>query len=313
MTEIVTLTLNPALDLGTRVEQVLPGPKLRCAEPDAEPGGGGVNVSRAVAQLGGRSTAVVALAGPTGARLRALLEAQGLTLAALEAPGETRLSFSVTEDRSGRQFRFVMPGPIWGDADLERVSTVLCETAPDGAVVVYSGSQPPGAPPGFSARLGATLPGRRLVVDTSGPALAHLAAGSGTPPWLLRMDAEEAETLAGRALPGATDSAAFAEALRARGAAGRVVIARGGEGSVMAGPDGLWHVTAAGVDVVSAIGAGDSFVGGMVLALAQGMEPPEALRHGAAAASAAVVTDGTELCRREDFDALLPRCRLTRL
>ncbi|MDJ0823729.1 MAG: PfkB family carbohydrate kinase, partial [Paracoccaceae bacterium] len=126
-------------------------------------------------------------------------------------------------------------------------------------------------------------------------------------------DSGEAEGLAGRNLPTRKDSAVFAEHLRATGAAERVVIARGPDGSVMAEPDGLWHVSAADVPVRSKIGAGDSFVAGFALALARDLPASEALRYGGAAASAAVMTEGTQLCRREDAERLLADITLTPL
>jgi 6-phosphofructokinase 2 len=313
LAEILTLTLNPALDLSATTDAVVPGPKLRLTLPLAEPGGGGVNVSRAVAQLGGTSRAAVALAGPTGAQLQALLAAQGLDVIALDAPGETRWSLAVTE-AGGAQYRFVLPGPDWHEGALSAVAARIDTEAADRAWVVLSGSMPPGVPAGWATDLARVLgAGRRLVVDTSGPALDHLSQGPEPAPCLLRMDSAEARALSGAPLGTREESAGFADTLRAKGAAEIVVIARGDDGSVMATPQGRWHVTAAGVTVVSAIGAGDSFVAGMVRALADGGAPEEALRHGAAAASAAVMTDGTQLCRAEDFAACLPRCILSRL
>ncbi|SDX87253.1 1-phosphofructokinase family hexose kinase [Citreimonas salinaria] len=313
MTQIVTLTLNPALDLGAHTDRVVAGPKLRLSEPEAHPGGGGVNVSRAIAKLGGTSRALVSLGGPTGERLGTLLAEEGLDFVPILSPGETRFSLAVT-DAEGEQYRFVLPGPDWDEGTLGAAVGRVDEIAAPDAYVVISGSQPPGAPAGFVTEFVRALgKGRRVVVDTSGPALVELAAGTPPAPCVLRMDGAEAEALAGHPLATRTDTADFAERLRVGGAAETVVIARGADGNVMAGPDGRCHVTAAKEPVVSAVGAGDSFVGGMVMALAAGETPDQALRHGAAAASAAVVTPGTELCRREDFNAFLPRCVITAL
>jgi 6-phosphofructokinase 2 len=127
------------------------------------------------------------------------------------------------------------------------------------------------------------------------------------------MDSHEARDLSGLALNSLADSAGFADKLRTRGCAEIVIIARGKEGSVMADGNGLWHVNAANSHVVSAIGAGDSFVGGFVLGLHQNQPAPEALRMGAAAAAAAVLSEGTQLCQRDDWDRLLPLTKLTRI
>lgn len=313
MRQILTLTLNPALDLATTVPRVEAGPKLRCAAPSAEPGGGGVNVSRAISHLGGTSRAVLALGGATGQRMAALMAAQGLDVLAVPAPGETRMSFAVT-DAAGAQYRFVLPGPVWSAEDLDRLTAQLAEQAAPDALVVLSGSAPPGVPDDIIAQLCAALgPGREVIADTSGKALDHVADHGATGLAVLRMDSAEAEDLSGQGLPERADSAWFAERLRQRGSATRVIVARGADGSVMAGPEGICHVTAVPVPVRSRIGAGDSFVGAFTLALARGMPAPEAFRLGAAAASAAVMTDGTELCRMQDVADLLPRTLVTPL
>jgi 6-phosphofructokinase 2 len=312
-TPILTVTLNPALDLSATVDRVVPGPKLRLSQPVAEPGGGGINVARVVRRLGGQVRAFAVLGGPTGARLAALLAAEGIAVIAHPAAGDTRQSLAVTED-AGAQFRFVLPGPLAPEA--AALAAAVAAAAPPGALVVLSGSQPPDLPAGFPARLAAALPGRRLVVDTSGAALAATVAGAGAAApgiAVLRMDGAEAEAAAGRALPGVADTAAFCAALVARGVAGMVLAGRGAEGNVLATAAGRWLAVPPVVPVVSTTGAGDSFAGGLVLALARGAAPEAALLAGTAAAAAAVTTPGTALCRADDVARLTPLCRLAPL
>lgn len=300
---ILTVTLNPALDLATSIDRVLPDVKLRCAAPKADPGGGGINVSRAIRRLGGESRAAVSLGGPHGQRLCELLAQEGVATVPLPAPGETRLSLAVTETRTGAQFRFMLPGPVWsaGDADAA-VAAVACAARPGGHVVL-SGSTPPGVAEDFSIRLLRGLPQSQVVVDTSGAALATAAeARAGLA--VLRMDGAEAEELAGRPLFSRADSAAFAMDLVAAGAAQVVMVARGGDGNILASAEGVWHAEALRVKVVSKVGAGDSFVAGYTLARARGEDLPGALAWAAAAASAACMTPATELCRREDVERL---------
>lgn len=315
MTPILTITLNPAVDLDTSTAEVRPGPKLRCSTPRIDPGGGGINVSRALAELGGDSVAVVAAGGAMGKVLEGLLDRSGLRARILEAPGETRQSVSVMEGGTGRQFRFIFPGPEWTGPDIARAEAGISEVVPEGGLVVLSGSHPPGFPDDFPSRLlplcGAQRAG--LVLDTSGAALRALKAGRIKGLAVLRLDQEEAEDLAGRSLPTAQDSAALAQALRDAGIAGTVVLARGAEGSVLAGATGRWLSRAADVPVVSRTGAGDSFVAGFTLGLSRGEAPERCLQRGMAAASAAVMTEATRLCRRADAERLLEDCVLTRL
>ncbi|WP_102223192.1 1-phosphofructokinase family hexose kinase [Acidimangrovimonas sediminis] len=308
--DLLTVTLNPTIDLSSSVAEVRPGPKLRCAPPLVEPGGGGLNVARAIALLGGTARALVAVGGATGDRLLSLLTEVGVPSVAMTAPGETRQSLAVTDRTTGGQYRFVLPGPAWGPADVETALAAIATAAREGGIVVLSGSQPPGVPEDFPLRLARRLQGRaRLIVDTSGGPLRALAEGGhDAAPWILRMDSDEAEELAGQALPTAADSARLAAGMVAQGVAGVVILARGAEGAVLAAPGLRLFAPNAPVEVVSRIGAGDSFVGALALSLARGEGLAAALSHGNAAASAAVITEGTRLCRREDVVRLLPEC-----
>ena len=311
---ILTVTLNPALDISTGADEVVPDVKLRCDAPVTDPGGGGINVSRAIAVMGGRSTALVALGGATGQRIADLLGKAALPVLRIEAPGETRASMAVSDRARGGQYRFVLPGPEWPPRRVVEALHQIGSAAGDGWVVL-SGSNPPGVPPSFAAMLAARLAAQGaadLLVDTSGAALSEVA-GAGLGLSVLRMDGEEAEGLAGRALPTGADSAGFAASLVRSGAARAVIVARGADGSVLATADGAWHAQAAHVPVVSKVGAGDSFVAGFTLAIARGQSLPDALGVGAAAASAAVMTPATELCRAEDVQRLIAECPVVRL
>ncbi len=311
MTPILTITLNPALDLSTHVDHVVAGPKLRCAEPTVDPGGGGINVSRAIKILGGNSRALVALGGSTGLRMADALAREGISFAPFPGPGETRQSLAVLDEGTRQQYRFVLPGAEWTRLHVHQVLDRISEIAPEGGFVVISGSQPPGVPVDFAARVADVLAGRaRLVIDTSGPALRKVTESLIPGLDVLRMDSEEAEELAGRPLPRREDSADFAAELVAKGVAFCVIVARGADGSVLVEEGRRLFCNAAQVPVKSKVGAGDSFVGGFVLALSRGEPSALALAKGVAAASAAVMTDATELCRKDDAERLLAECRV---
>lgn len=306
---LVTITLNPALDLSAEVARVIPGPKLRTGPVRAEAGGGGINVARAAAALGGQATALACLGGATGRRLAGLLaDLPGLTLHPLPAPQETRESLSITETASGAQYRFVLPGPVFEAQAADALLAALVAAIPPGAVVVLSGSQPPGLPDDLPQRLARALPdGARLVVDTSGPALDRLLAqpDPAALPWLLRLDESEL-----RARGGGAPEADVARALVAGGRAHAVAVACGARGDVLAAGGAAWACTPPPVQVVSKVGAGDSWTGACALALARGQPWPEALRQGTAAAAAAVTTPGTELCRPADVARIAGLCTL---
>jgi 6-phosphofructokinase 2 len=305
---ILTLTLNPALDMATGVHELVPGHKLRCSEPLLDPGGGGLNVSRAIKALGGDSLALVAIGGLTGDRLAGLIRAEGVTFLAILGPGETRQSLTVNEAATGKQYRFMLPGPVWGEAERARVFTLLRATARPGGISVISGSQPPGVPVDFPAQLAASMPESRIVLDTSGATLTEAVRNPIPALEVLRMDGEEGEALAGHPLASREETAEFAQSLVRKGVAKTVIIARGAEGNVLADKDNRLFASAAKVRVRSTVGAGDSFVAAFVLALSRGQSNAEALSLGSAAASAAVTTDATQLCRPEDVMRLLPEC-----
>lgn len=314
-TDILTITLNPTVDFATSAPQIFPEHKLRCAEPQIDPGGGGINVARAIRKLDGQATALVAIGGATGAHLLQLLALEGVPTVAFQGPGETRQSMSVTDRSSGEQLRFVMPGPDWDQADVARGLDSIDQATGDGTFVVLSGSQPPGVAKDFPSILAGHVAGRKasLIVDTSGPALTHLVEEPKEAVAVLRMDGAEAEGLAGRPLPGRGDSAAFARSLVAAGVARTVIVARGADGSVMADTSGAFHCVAPKVKVVSKVGAGDSFVGAFTLWLARGDKPEVCLQAGVAAASAAVASEATRLCDPDMTRALIPDCPIERL
>lgn len=314
MPSIITVTLNPALDLSTHVNGVRPGPKLRCDQPTADPGGGGVNVSRAIRNLGGRSLAVVCLGGTIGMRLRSLLDEEGITSVRYEVPGETRQSLSVMDTETGGQYRFVMPGPVWSELEIDGLKALIAKFLRGKETIVLSGSHPVGVGGAFISALcdlGGSV-ASRLAVDVSGDALTHVVKNP-CDLWLLRMDLNEARELSGRNLRTVEETAQFASDLVRSEVAQHVVIGLGADGSVMATQNARFHASCRVDKTRSATGAGDSLMGAMVYSFAQNEPPQEALSKGVAAAAAAVMTDATELCNRDDFERLCEAVKLNQL
>lgn len=303
MTEIITVTANPALDLSTEAPAVIPDRKLRCTAPLVHPGGGGVNVSRAISNLGGRSRSLVAYGGPTGDELVRLIGAEGLSVESLGVGHATRQSVSVLDHATGLQYRFMMPGTQWTAADAAAARATILAAITEGALVIPSGSMPPGLDVDFFLALAPEIAerGGRVVIDTSGDALMRAAAARAGL-YVLRMDTAEAEELSGQTLTQLDDMAHMAEGLRDAGAAEIVMIAAGAQGTVIASPD--WRGLTRPPVVVphSKIGAGDSFVGAFAMSIARGEDPVTACSWGTAAAASAVTTRGTELCRRDETE-----------
>jgi 6-phosphofructokinase 2 len=307
---ILTITLNPAVDLATSVEKVVAGPKLYCTPPRVDPGGGGVNVARAIKQLGGHALALVAVGGSMGDTLLQLLATEGVPAHAVSVTGETRQSFAVTDESNGEQFRFSVPGQVLNMTDSALILSEISEAVTPDGFVVLSGGVAPGLSDDFPHRIQSAIAPKtdKLIVDTSKSPLTRLISAPVAPLHLLRIDRREAEQAAAHPMETINDSLTFAEGLIARGVARMVVTGRGAEGSVMVTESGRFFCHAPQVPVSSKVGAGDALVGSLTLALSRGETPDQALRWGVAAASATVGTEGTALCSLKETEALFEQC-----
>lgn len=299
---VVTLTLNPAIDGSSETPQVRPTIKLRTSGERFDPGGGGINVARVLERLGTPAEAICLGGGVTGPLLGGLLARVGLRHRLVPIAGDTRISMVVRERGTGAEYRFVPEGPLVSEAEcagvLDLVRGLSCDW------LVLSGSLPRGAPDDFYARIvdEARQRGLRVALDTSGAALRAALARGGLD--LVKPSLDELEQALGLSLADPAVLAAQASALVARGAARIVAVSRGSEGALLAWPGGVLDLPAIPVVAQSTVGAGDSFVAGMVHALASGRSEPDAFRLGIAAGTAAVLTPGTELCHREDVARL---------
>lgn len=304
MTRIATLTLNPAMDLAVRTPRVVATEKLRCSAPRHDPGGGGINVARVVSTLGGDALAVYPAGGPFGEMLRRALDAIGLAHLPVAISGDTRESFTVDEQASGLQYRFVLPGPRLSEQERLGCLAALRGLHPAPAYLVVSGSFTPGIEPSFFDELLALAGqvGARLVVDLSGEPLAYAARRGGA--YLIKPSLNELASLIGRMPESEREQEGALRELIAAGAAEVIVLSLGAAGALYASGDRLERIAAPSVPMVSAVGAGDSMLGAVVLALAQGRELVDAVRYGVAAGAATVMRPGTQLCLREDVERL---------
>ena len=209
---IVTLTINPALDVSTSTERVRPEHKMRCGPSRVDPGGGGINVSRVIRRLGGQSTAIYALGGPTGQAYRQLLEAEGIIGRVIPIGGSTRENVTIDEASTGDQFRFVLQGPQLSDREWQAALDATEDASRLGGYIVLSGWLAPGVPDDFYAQAtrAAHRHGARAVVDASGEAL-EAALDEGV--FLIKPSGRELGELVGATLTTIEDRVAAAEEL----------------------------------------------------------------------------------------------------
>lgn len=304
MVELVTLTMNPAIDITTSVEKVVPTSKMRCGPVTRSPGGGGINVARVLYRLGHDVVAVYPAGGPTGKRLENLIGAEGIKSRVVPIVEETRESFTSLEDESGMEYRFVLPGPSISAAETEEVLEALANLERSAHFVVLSGSLPQSVPRYFYARAStiAREAGARVAVDTYGEALAAaLRAGGLT---VIKPSLRELAELIGSQPESEADRVKACRGLVVEGGVEMVALTMGADGAMLIGADFAFAAEAVPVEVKSAVGAGDSFLGAMVGSLADGKKPIEAFRAAVAAGSAALLHPGTALCLKEDVERL---------
>ena len=308
--DILTLTMNPALDVSTSTDKVTDTHKLRCAAAQFHPGGGGINVTRVLQRLGSNCLALYPAGGMNGQRLRQLLDQEQVRSQCLAIAGETRESFHVHETASGRDFRFVLPGPALNTAEWQACLDGVGAAAAPPSWLVASGSLPPGVPLDFYAQLTrlARTRGSRVVLDSSGPALAAaLAEGV----HLIKPSLRELRELTGLPLETDPQRLAAARSIIAAGQAQIVALSLGEEGALLVTADQALRASAVAVAVASTIGAGDSFVGGLVWALSRQTDLAQAFRYAMGSAAAALLSAGTALCQPADVERLSRQVHIT--
>ncbi len=298
---ILTVTLNPCIDKSSKVEKIKPDSKLRCAEVVNEPGGGGINVSKALKKLETPTVALFPAGGHNGNMLCTLLKEEEILFHAVDTKVETRENWIVLETSTNSQYRFTFPGREMMEETVKSLVDQIRSFSPE--YVVASGSLPSGLPDYFYGLIvkNASAVGAKCIVDTSGPALQAL---KGKNAFLIKpnigelckmlnvdwLDKEEIPTAAQQAIRD--------------GYAEIIVVSMGGEGAWLVSNDKKYFVEAPSVEKKSTVGAGDSMVAGITYFLTQGKTLREAIRFGVACGSAATMNEGTQLFKKTDAVSL---------
>lgn len=301
---ILTLTLNPAVDISMTIDRLIPEHKLHCTQPRYDAGGGGINVSKAIRRLGGESLALFTSGGPTGLTLQNLVENEGSHYQIIGIEELTRENFVVTETATNLQYRFGTPGPVLSYAEAVACLAHLETMPPSIDYLVASGSLPFGLPVDFYAQIARLAKAKncRFVLDTAGEPL-QAALNEGV--FLIKPNAGELARLVGVERLDAGQIREAADSLIGAGKTQIVVVSLGPNGAMLVTADVHEFVPAPPVKKISTVGAGDSLVGGIVYALAQGKSYADMILQGVACGTAATMNPGTELFHKADVDRLL--------
>lgn len=311
MSTIITITFNPALDKSITVPELISEKKLKCSQPVYEPGGGGINVARAIKKLGGDPTAIFLAGGFVGDKISQLLTDDGIAIQRIDIIGDSRENLIVADLATSRQYLFDMPGPTIKSNEWRAClnAVALCEGL---QYIVVSGSIPPGLPDDIFKRLAfiAAKKKARLIVDTSGNALQQ-AVEAGV--YMIKPNLKELTSLVGADFLVPSTAVSAAKKLIAKSKCQAIVVSMGANGALLVTDQTIVEIPQPSVKVKSTVGAGDSLVAGIVYGLSQNYNLPDAARFGVACGSAATMNPGTELCNKIDAEEIYRALQTRRL
>ena len=298
---ILTVTLNPCIDKSSNVEKFEPEAKLRCTQIVNEPGGGGINVSKALKKLGAESVALFPAGGHNGNMLCSLLDEETIRYHAVDTKVETRENWVMLENSTNDQYRFTFPGRKIQETTVDSLIDQIKNFSP--SYVVASGSLPSGLPDHFYGLIVGTANavGAKCIVDTSG---ATLQALKGKGAYLIKPNISELRKMLNTPDLGPMEIDDAAQQVIADGFAEIVAISMGPLGAWIVSKDEKHFAAAPKVEKKSTVGAGDSMVAGITYMMQQQKPLKEVIAFAVACGSAATMNEGTQLFKREDVEKL---------
>jgi 1-phosphofructokinase family hexose kinase len=310
---IITITLNPAIDQTIEVERFAVGDTNRVVASRFDIGGKGINVARVLKELHYEPIAMGFGVGELGRMIEDQLLDSGIGCDFVYIPGETRTNLTILDRATHTHTVMSGPGEAVTDAEHEQFLQRVRRRLRRDSWMVIAGSIPPPGDPSVYVRLirVAAEEGALVGLDADGP-VVNAVLEAGARPALVKVNEHELARLVGH--PVETERAAItgAEQIRAFGVP-NVIVTRGGEPAVALTSEGDYRVYVPHVIVESAVGAGDAFLGGVLLGLKRGDGWEKALALGAAAGSACCLAHGTQLCRERDVWSLRPQAYIERL
>ena len=307
MPKIITITFNPALDKSTSVAELTPDKKLNCKTPVCEPGGGGINVARAIKKLGGDATAVYLAGGYIGKKITKMLSDELVKSIVIDIKENTRENLVIADIKNDKQYLFDMPGPKISEQEWQSCLNTIGQI-PDVEYIIASGSLPTGVPTDIFAKMSmiAQKKNARLIVDTSGEALKQ-AIKAGV--YLIKPNLRELAYLVEQEDLDIESIAEMARKVIQMGKCEVIIVSMGTLGAMLVTKDLAMNIMPPAMHAESTVGAGDSLVAGIVISLVENKSLIEAVQYGVACGTAATMHTGTELCLKDDVENIYHKIR----
>lgn len=305
MRPVLTLTMNPALDVTVTIPKLQPWRKLRATDERQYPGGGGINVARMLKRMQVPVRAFYPYGGCSGSRLKRLLRNEGVEQISLPIRGETRSNILVFDQHDHQFYRVIRKGPALSPAEWRQCRKALGQALHESCLLVVSGSLPQGAPPDLYAQVAnlAREAGIPMLLDSADRSVEQVLAEGF---WTLRLNHREFQAFIGKQAGSKETLAEMAMDFVAKHPIENLIVTLG-KGALLMSRDQYIEVRSPDIEPMSASGGGDSFVAGFVAQWIGQRPPDEALRYAAAAAAAALIRPLGELAKIEDIDRLYPQ------
>jgi 6-phosphofructokinase 2 len=301
---ILTVTVNPALDTSAKVDGLMAEQKMRCHSISHEAGGGGVNISRVLTTLKVPNTCLFSSGGDNGRRLEDMLSEEKIHLLPIPVKESTRENLAVVDTRNNAQYRFGMPGNPLSEMEQALIIQTIQEQLKEGDLLALSGSLTEGMADNFYETVVRAVKDlkAKVIIDTSGKALLHALD---EPLFLIKPNQRELAHLAGKEFMTNKEQEAFALQLVEQGRVEHVAVSLGARGAFMASVSGIVYQASPSIPVRSTIGAGDSMVAGLIYGFSHGLALQDVLRYGVACGAATTMTEGTALATKASIERVL--------
>lgn len=300
---ITTVCMNPSFDKTAGVSSLMTGEVNRLRDVRVDVGGKGINVAIVLRRLGIPVHCVGCLGEENGERFLKMIQKEDVPFDYLSVPGEVRTNLKLMDHSARTVTEFNEPGVTLSAEQMDAFLSLLAEKSQDSEYVVLSGKIPGGCSESTYQQCMRAMPQKKVVLDAAGDSLLH---GIKERPYLIKPNLPEMEAIMKkelRTLRSLRDAALFMISYGAQ----NVVVSMGKYGAMFVNAQTTLFAPALMVEAKSTVGAGDAMVGGILCGLSRGASLSEAFRYGVAAGAASVMTDGTQLVRKADFDALLPK------